>query len=165
MKIGIFYGSNGGNTEEVAKKVQSRFDADLINISKMDKNKIQSYDFIIFASSTWGAGDLCDDWEMCIDKLEGVNLENKYISFIGLGDQYTYSDTFCDAPMLIYEKLPQEKVKLIGLWPLDGYEYEESRSIVNDKFLGLMIDEDNQPEMTDFRIEKWVSQLKSELEL
>ena len=163
MNIGIIYGSNQGNTQMVSEKVASKLDADLIKISDVDSDSINDKDFIIFATSTWGIGDLCDDWEMYLDRLDGISLEGKIISFIGLGDQMVYGSTFCDALRIIYDKVKNNNIKHVGLWPIDGYEHEESRSILDDKFLGLIIDEDNEPELTDDRIDKWVHQIKSEL--
>ena len=62
--IGIIYGSNGGATENIAKKAAGILDASLYNVSELSIEDIGSLDFIIFATSTWGSGDLCDDWEI-----------------------------------------------------------------------------------------------------
>ncbi len=165
MNVGIIYGSNQGNTQAVSEKVAEKLEAGLFNISDLDLKEVEKLDFIIFASSTWGIGDLCDDWEMGLDKLDSLNLENKTISFIGLGDQMVYGSTFCDALRIIYDKIGAAKLNHVGLWPSDNYEYDDSQSIINGKFMGLIIDEDNEPEHTDVRINQWVEQLRCEVSL
>lgn len=47
----------------------------------------------------------------------------------------------------------------------DGYDFNESKAVVDGKFLGLAIDEDNQSDMTELRVKSWVSQLKKEFSL
>ncbi|OUR95433.1 flavodoxin [Halobacteriovorax marinus] len=161
--IGIFYGSNIGNTEDVATKVKNVLKAEIFNISDVKKEQMSNYDFLIFASSTWGTGELSDDWEEHLQKLDELDLNHKYVGFIGLGDQYSYGDTFCDALSIIYNRIKDKGIKLIGQWPTEGYDHEESESILDGKFLGLVIDEDNQDELTDERINKWVLQVRDEL--
>tara|TARA_B100000925_G_scaffold59434_1_gene39650 strand:- start:4449 stop:4949 length:501 start_codon:yes stop_codon:yes gene_type:complete len=165
MNIGIIYGSNQGNTHAVSEKVSEKLGASLFNISDLEPEQVENLDFLIFASSTWGVGDLCDDWEMGLDKLDAINLEKKVISFIGLGDQMVYGSTFCDALRLIYDKIQARKLNHVGLWETESYEYDESQSIVDGKFMGLIIDEDNEPELTDERIDKWVKQVQDEVTL
>jgi flavodoxin I len=53
----------------------------------------------------------------------------------------------------------------VGFWSTDGYEHSDSKAIKNGKFVGLAIDEDNQSELTDERIKKWVAQIKPEFGL
>ena len=110
--------------------------------------------------------ELCSErYRQLHDKLDAINLENKVISFIGLGDQIVYGSTFCDALRLIYDKIQARKLNHVGLWETESYEYDESQSIVDGKFMGLIIDEDNEPELTDERIDNWVKQIKDELKL
>ena len=165
MNIGIIYGTNQGNTQNISEKVAEKLNAGLFNISDLDLEKVQSLDFIIFATSTWGIGDLCSDWEMGLDKVDSLKLTDKTISFIGLGDQIVYGSTFCDALRIIYDKINASQLKHVGQWPTDEYEHDDSQSIINGKFMGLIIDEDNEPELTDERIDKWVEQVKTEVNL
>ena len=72
---------------------------------------MKDLDFTFFASSTWGIGDLCDDWEMSLDKIDSLNLDDKTISFIGLGSQIVYRSTFCDALGIIYDIINAAKFK------------------------------------------------------
>jgi len=53
----------------------------------------------------------------------------------------------------------------VGQTSTDGYDFEESLAVVDDMFLGLVIDEDNQDDLTDERLESWANQIKGDLGL
>ena len=56
--------------------------------------------------------------------------------------------------------------KIIGKWPTDGYEHTSSKAEKESGvFLGLAIDEDNQYELTEERINKWSVQIKKEFNI
>ena len=53
---------------------------------------------------------------------------------------------------------------VIGHWPTEGYDFEASKGLVDDKhFVGLGIDEDRQPELTEERVDAWVKQIYEEM--
>lgn len=162
-KIGIFYGSSTGNTEVIAEKIKALFgdEADLYNIDSVGKKEIEGYDYLIFGTSTWGIGDMQDDWEDIIDTLEEVNFNKKKVALFGLGDQVNYADSFVDGMGAIYDAI-YDRVDIVGTWPLDGYVFNESAAQKNGKFIGLAIDKENQSDLTDERLKTWVNQLKKE---
>jgi len=164
-KIGIFYGSTTGNTETAANKIKELFgaDADIANISASSIEDMMKYDYLILGSSTWGIGDLQDDWELMIDKLSQADFTGKKIALFGTGDQNVYPDTFVDAIGILYKALKNSNADFIGVWPKKGYDYSDSKAENNDAFVGLVLDEDNQPEMTDKRIKEWMLILKQNL--
>jgi flavodoxin I len=165
-KIGIFYGSTEGNTEEVAEKVQEALgDADIFNVDSATADDMAEYDILILACPTWEIGELQEDWETCIDVLDDVDFSGKKVSYIGTGDADGYPDTFVDAIGIIHEKIADSGAEFFGAWPTDDYEFDESKGIVDGKFLGLVIDEDNESDKTDDRIAAWVKQIKGELGL
>ena len=72
-------------------------------------------------------------------------------------------DYFIDGVGIIGEVVIKNGGKIIGKWPTEGYEHTESKAELEDgTFLGLAIDEDNQYEQTDERIDVWVAQIISE---
>lgn len=160
--IGLFYGSDTGATEEIVEKVKNKFtkDIEIHSISDSSKEDIEKYDNLIFASSTWGDGDLQADWEDFEENLSEINFSDKTVALIGLGDQEGYPDTFCDAIGHLYEYVKDSKV--IGFTSTDGYEYDDSIAVVDDKFVGLVLDEDNQDDLSDERIQTWVSQIENQ---
>ena len=165
-KIGIFYGSTEGNTEDVVDKVKEALgDADIHNVDSASADDLAEYDTVILACSTWEIGELQEDWESFIDVLDDVDFSGKKVSYIGTGDADGYPDTFVDAIGIIHEKIADSGAEFFGAWPTDDYEYDESKGEVDGKFLGLVIDEDNESDKTDDRVAAWVEQIKGELGL
>jgi flavodoxin I len=160
--IGIFYGSSTGNTKDVSEKLQSALAADLHNVTDVDAETISSYDYLVFATSTWGAGDLQDDWEDFFPALDDVDFSGKKVGIMGLGDQENYGDTFCDGMAILAEKVKERGGTLVGETSTDGYSYDNSEAELDGEFVGLVIDEDNQSGLTDERIKKWAADLKAQ---
>ncbi len=162
-KIGIFYGSTEGNTERIVTEIQNQLgDAELHNVNSATADDVQPYSYVILACPTWDIGQLQEDWENFIDEIENVDYTGKKVTYVGLGDADGYPDTFIDALGIIHDRIKDKGASFVGAWPTDGYEFEASKAVVDGKFLGLAIDEDNQKDKTAARIEKWVSQLKTE---
>jgi flavodoxin I len=167
-KIGLFFGSTTGNTANVAKMIKEKLGSETVDIFNVQASKaedMQKYEVLIFGTSTWGYGEPQDDWATFESSLDNINFEGKAAAFFGLGDQYSYGETFVDAMGLLYETIKAKGAKIAGMWPTEGYEYDSSKSVVDGKFVGLALDEDNQADMTEKRIKTWIEQLKSELEL
>ncbi len=163
-KTAIFFGSTTGNTEGVAKTIAEKLNAETFDVSTIRASKIEEFDFIIMGTSTWGIGDLQDDWEIFLEDLESIDFTNKTIALFGLGDSISYADTFVDGIGTIYNSVKNRNGKIIGEIETDGYDFEDSTAIINGKFIGLPIDEDNESHKTNTRIEKWVEQLKNQLQ-
>ncbi len=163
-KIGIFYGSTTGNTESAAQAIKDALgDADIFAVDSDALGKMADYDVIIIGSSTWGSGDLQDEWDGLQDDLSSLSLSGKKVAFFGTGDQEGYPDTFVDAMGVLKSKLAGSGATFIGSWPTDGYTFEESVSVENGSFVGLALDEDNQSDKTAERIAQWTGSLKSQM--
>jgi len=163
-KIGIFFGSTSGNTGDAAEAIQAQLGAaDTFDISRTAVAKMNDYDVLILGSSTWGLGDVQDDWDAVLDELASLDLTGKKVALFGFGDQNMYDGTYCDALGVLYETLCDNTVTFIGRWPTTGYDFTESRAVVDGKFVGLALDADNQGDLTDERIAAWVAQLKTEI--
>ena len=117
---------------------------------------------MILACPTWEIGQLQEDWESFVDELGDVDWNGKKVTYVGLGDADGYPDTFLDALGIIHDRIKDKGAAFVGAWPTEGYNFEASKGVVNGKFLGLAIDEDNQKDQTAARIDKWVTQLKAE---
>lgn len=165
-KIGIFYGSTEGNTERVVTKIQELLGGDssaaLHNVNSASAEDMQPYPFLILACPTWEIGQLQEDWDTFIDDLADVDFTGKKVTYVGLGDADGYPDTFLDAMGIIHDRIKDKGASFVGAWPTDGYNFEASKGVVNGKFLGLAIDEDNQKDLTEKRVSDWVTQIKSE---
>ena len=167
-RIGLFYGTNDGHTEDVADRIKAAFDMyepDLVtvaNIAHASLEEIARWDYLIFGVPTWNIGQLQDDWDIFFPKMDELDLTGKTVAIFGLGDQYGYSATFLDAVGTLADKVMGLGGDLIGLWPTKGYEFEASLALNGEYFLGLALDEDYQPELTEERIQGWVAQLIDE---
>lgn len=164
-KIGIYYGTTSGNTQDVAEEIAKKLNiekADLHDTAKADAN-YAAYDVILFGSPTYGSGDLQDDWEDYIDKVKSSDLNGKKVALFGCGDSSSYSDTFGDAIGKIYQAIKDKGCEIIGRTNTDDYSYDESEAVVDGKFIGLLIDNDNESDMTEERINNWVEGLKKEI--
>ncbi len=164
MATAIFFGSNTGNCEYIAKKIAKKLgEIDIYNLDKTKISKINDYDKIILGASTWGDGELNDDWESAWDDFQELNLSNKTIALFGLGDQESYCDEFSNAIGIIYDHLKTTDAKIVGFTSAEGYYHDYSKAQLDDKFVGLVIDEDNQSDLTDKRIDDWINDIKSEI--
>jgi flavodoxin I len=159
-KIGVFFGSSTGNTEDAANQIAQGLGADATEISSTSADEILECDCIVFGLSTWGAGDLQDDFDDFMGTLEGMDLSGKKVAVFGLGDQENYSDTFVDGLGSVAKAAKAAGGALVGATSTDGYEYDASEAEEGGKFLGLALDEDNQSDQTSGRIAAWVAELK-----
>lgn len=159
-KIGLFFGSDTGATEEIVDNIKNAFSKEIIlhDVSKASKEDIEQYDKLILASSTWGDGDLQSDWEDFESNLGEINFSSKTVALVGVGDQDGYADTFCNALGHLYEYVKDANV--VGFTSIDGYDFDESISVLDEQFVGLVLDEDNQSELTQDRIESWVKDIE-----
>lgn len=164
-KIGIFYGTSTGNTEYAAKLLAEKLGSvPVFDVANVAINKLSDFDLLIFGSSTLGWGDLQDDWYDFIEEIKKVDLSGKKVAVFGLGDSASYSETFCDAIGLIATVAKEAGASLIGdNVPVSEYEFEESVAVADGVFCGLPLDEDNEADKTEERIERWANQLKESL--
>ncbi|GAB6090096.1 flavodoxin [Spirochaeta dissipatitropha] len=159
-KIGVVFGSSTGNTENAAEKIAEALGADVKNITEVSGDDLNEYDNLVFGVSTWGAGELQDDWEDNIDVLTDADFSGKKVAIFGLGDQEGYPDTFVDGMGTVAEKLKAGGAEIVGHTSTDGYTFDSSTAVVGGKFLGLVLDEENQEDMSDDRIASWTEELK-----
>jgi flavodoxin I len=163
-KIGIFYGSSSGNTESIAKRIAAKLDVashDIYDVGSAKADKLSEYDVLLLGSSTWGIGDLQDDWEGIINVLPSV-VTGKKVALFGCGDSASYPDSFCSAVGKIYAAVKDCAV-VVGFTDTAGYSFDASEAVVDGRFVGLLIDEDNESNLTEQRIEQWVTALKGEI--
>jgi flavodoxin II len=168
--IGLFYGSSTCYTEMSAEKIQQYFgveNIDLFNIAETSIDEINNYKQIIFGIPTWDYGELQEDWEAVWDEIDNINFSDKIIAIFGLGDQIGYPDWFLDAMGFLHNKVLLLGATVIGYWPNEGYTFETSQALNEDKtqFLGLALDDENQFDQTDERIASWCEQLKVSFKL
>tara|TARA_B110000008_G_scaffold133425_1_gene135534 strand:- start:365 stop:877 length:513 start_codon:yes stop_codon:yes gene_type:complete len=168
-KIGLFYGSDTGNTETIALKIRDKISKENVFVVDMYDASIEEfakYDKIILGLSTWHDGQLQSDWDTFFEEFKEVDFTGKTVAIFGLGDQYVYCDYFIDGVGIIGEVVINNGGEIVGKWSTEGYEHTESKAETEEGlFLGLALDEDNQFDQTDDRVDTWVAQIKKEFPL
>jgi flavodoxin I len=163
MNIRLFYGSSTGNTERVAELIKDAWDdITVAAIGDADPEDLAEADGLILGTSTWDDGELQEDWVAWMENFDDIDLSGKKVALFGLGDGVGFADNFLDAMGTLYAKVVERGASIIGFWPTEGYEYSVSTALIDGKFCGLGIDEDNQADQTDERVEAWVEQIKGE---
>ncbi|HEY3290781.1 MAG TPA: flavodoxin, partial [Anaerolineae bacterium] len=163
-QIGLFYGTDTGNTEDVVARMKNRLDelapgaAQVYDISKATPSDIEAYQNLILGIPTANVGQLQTDWDVFWPHLDEIDFSGKKVALFGLGDQYAYANTFLDALGMLAYKVLERGGDLVGSWPIDGYNFDNSGALDGDHFLGLGLDQENQAELTQSRIETWLAQ-------
>ncbi|CEA17060.1 MAG TPA: flavodoxin [Fermentimonas caenicola] len=162
-KIAILYGTSGGSVESVAKQVQDLFEgnADIYNVLDVSLSEIEDYKYIIVGTSTTGIGDLQDDWEGFLPSFAKIDFTGKKVAIFALGDSASYSTSFAESMKVVYDEI-HDKVEVVGKVPDVGYTYDDSTAVEDGVWVGLPLDEDNEYDLTEERLIKWVEQLKKE---
>lgn len=168
-KIGLFYGTQTGNTQTIAEMIQKEFGGnavvDLYDIAEAAPDDFAPYAYLVVGCPTWNIGELQSDWEGFYDELDAIDFTGKKVAYFGAGDQIGYADNFQDAMGILEEKISSLGGNTVGYCSTQGYDFSESKAVRNGKFVGLAIDEDNQSDLTDSRVKSWVTQLKQEFSL
>ena len=163
MRIKLIYGSDTGNTELVTEDlVKLLGDVEVTTVADLTSED-WDHDKFILGIPTWYDGELQSDWEDYFDEFKTIDFTDKIVAIFGLGDQLGYEEWFCDGIGILAEVVLENGGKVIGYTEKDDtYELEETpKSLVDDStFYGLCLDEDNQGELTQQRLEKWITQIK-----
>lgn len=101
-KVGLIYGTDTGNTEEVGEKIAAALASygvivEMINVSDTSPEEIETFDFMIMGIPTWDFGGIQEDWENFEEQILATKLQGKTVALYGLGDQLGYGYYFLDA--------------------------------------------------------------------
>lgn len=166
-KIGLFFGSTSGATEGVAEQIAKKaknYGAEVVlqDVAELsDIYPLLEYDKLILGTSTWYFGEHQGDWEDIVENIpDDADFSGKTVAMFGLGDQEGYPEWFLDAMGMIAEELLSRGATMIGKWSVDGYEFDESKAVLEEGyFCGLAIDDDCQPKLTDKRVDAWLKEV------
>lgn len=164
----VYFGSSLGRVEEAAKLVAAALGIfKLVDLYDSSLQGVTDHRFVILAMSTWYDGILQDDWREHEHELSKFDWSGTAVAMLCLGDQYGYPRTFADALGIVWDAIKPKGATLIGRWDPKrdpaGYDFRTSRGLSEGRFLGLVLDEDNQSHATDQRIALWCEQLRVEL--
>lgn len=168
--VGLFFGSDTGNTEHVSKLIQKQLGKDLVDIhdiAKSSKEDISKYDLLLFGIPTWYYGEAQCDWDDFFPEFEQIDFTDKLVAIFGCGDQEDYAEYFLDAMGMVSDIVEAKGAVVVGHWSVESYDFEASKGLTEDgsHFVGLGIDEDRQPELTESRVAEWCKQLTEEMSL
>ena len=165
-KTCIIYGSSTGTCEELASRIAGKLgvdSSDVLEAASISSEQLDGYQNLILGTSTWGAGELQDDWYDGVAVIKKNNLSGKTVAIFGCGDSEGYSDTFCGGMAELYNAAKEAGANVIGSVSTDGYTFDDSEAVVDGKFVGLALDEVNEDNKTDERIDAWVGEIAPKL--
>jgi flavodoxin I len=151
----------------ICEKVgNEKFDLILID-EQTDPELLSKYKKIIFGISTvgrdsWDAKYTKIGWDFFLPKLYDFDFSKKTVAIFGLGDHILYANTFVDAMGALAGVVEENGASLVGKCSPEGYTFSESEALVDDIFLGLPIDEDNEEELTDERLTNWLKKISGD---
>ncbi|MDD2965278.1 MAG: flavodoxin [Bacteroidales bacterium] len=169
-KIAVLYWPAGGNTEEAARKIFAMLGEGntIASLDEAASLHLADFDCLIAGGATTGAetwekATTSNNWSKFFAANDNLMLSSKKVALFGLGDQVLYPNHFVDQLEYLRDEFAKRGAEIIGRWPVEGYKFEESRSVDDGHFFGLALDDDNQPELTGRRIAEWVNQIKREI--
>lgn len=164
-QIRLFYGSDTGNTEDIVRRIKDILEAieqgsvQVFDISHATPADFEPCQNLILGIPTANIGQLQTDWDIFWPHLDEIDFSGKKVALFGLGDQYAYANTFLDALGMLAYKVLERGGELVGSWPEDGYNFDSSGALDGDHLLGLGLDQENQAELTQSRLETWLPQV------
>lgn len=164
-KIGLFYSFNTKNTSAAAELVQKgigKTKVEAVNVEEATEDDFHKYDQFILGVPTWWDGELPNYWDEFLPAVEGDSLDGKTFAIYGAGDQKGYPENFVDAIGVMAAFIESSGGQLIGFVKNEGYEFDSSRALRGDEFVGLPLDFENQEDLNESRIKAWTTQLKKE---
>jgi flavodoxin I len=163
----VYYSTSTGNTETVGQYIADAASVSLEEIGDASESEVAGFDSLIVGAPTWHTG--ADEqrsgtsWDdFLYETLPNIDLEGKKVAVFGMGDQEQYGDNYCDAAGELYDLFSAKGCQMFGLTSTEGYLHSESKAERDGKFCGLMLDEDNQYDLSEDRVNTWVAQLKEE---
>ena len=167
MNFTIIYASATGNTENIAERLHELIPhSELKNLDKVDSiREFESAEALICCIPTWNTGSSekrsGTTWDKHLDTISAMDFSNIFVAIVGLGDSAAFSKYFCDAMEELFTSFLKAGATMIGQVPVDDYIFDDSKSVIDGRFCGLPIDEDNESERTEERLSQWAAQITS----
>jgi len=129
-------------------------------VSTIHAADLEAYSNLILGTSTWGDGELQDDWDNFMPELKKADLKGKTVALFGLGNASFYPDTFVNALGKLSVAIKEKGCSVVGQVAKDGYTFEASLALGDDdRFVGLPLDVENEDALTDSRLKVWVESI------
>jgi flavodoxin I len=169
-KIGIFFSTDTGRTRRIAKLIAQKLGdaADApVNINRVTMTDLAPYRALILGTPTLGDGELpgiesgsqSAGWLEFMPQFAGQDWSEKIVAIFGLGDQEKYPEEFVDAIALLHEAVTACGARVVGDTSIEGYRFNTSRAVIDQRFLGLALDQINQSTLTEARVDAWLEKI------
>merc|ERR1711907_295189 len=132
-EVGLFYSTSTGNTEAAADWISQKFEGDI--------------------------SDPTDIGEIDVDDLTGYSGLIVGAPTWNTGADEGRSGTAWEE---VNSAMKEAGAEMVGSVATDGYDFSESKSVIDGKFCGLPLDEDNESDMTEERVAAWCAQIAGE---
>ena len=176
-RTAIFFGTDTGYTRKIAKLIAKQLGKELVpdkpsNINRTTVDEFLGYDALILGTPTYGEGVLpgidtgieAGSWAEFLPQLPADCLKGKTVALFGFGDQKKYSDRYVSAMGSLYDAVIEKGASVVGHWPVEGYEFENSFAVRDGQFVGLALDDKNQGLLTEGRVKQWLEKIQSEID-
>ena len=140
-KVHVVFGSTTGMTEAVAGKIAEALGAPAFNVNAGDAAAFDA-ELLVLGTSTWGIGELQDDWAAQLDGVKS-SFAGKKVAVFGLRDSVGFADSFCVAAETIANTAKESGATLVGEV--------------------LKLDDANESDQTDGKVAAWVETVKAAL--
>ncbi len=160
-KIGIFYGTTSGITAGIVDEIEFYLKGKEYQVYDVAEGveEMKNLENLILVSPTYGVGELQRDWEKTFEEFKGIDFTGKVVGIVGVGNQLAFGESYVGAMRKLYDVVSRKGATVVGFTSTEGYRYEETESVIDDKFIGLALDESNQDNETPDRIKAWVEEI------
>ena len=76
----VVFGSSTGTCEGIAGDIAAKLGAEAVNVSDLTADVIAENENLILGTSTWGAGEVQDDWYDGLNTLKAADLSGKTVA-------------------------------------------------------------------------------------
>ena len=159
----VVFGSSTGNCQGFAEIIAQKLKADISDVNDINIEKLAEYDNLVLGTSTWGSGEMQDDWYDGVGKLKDADLSGKTVALFGCGDADSYSDTFCGGISEIYNTVKDSGANIVGGVDAEEYTFDDSESVIDGKFVGLALDVNEDEDKSEGRIDNWIQSISNSL--
>lgn len=159
----VIYGSSTGTCQSIAESIASKLGVEAVDVASISEDTIKNNDNLILGTSTWGDGEMQDDWYDGVKTLKSAGLDGKTVAIFGCGDSEGYSGTFCGGMKELYDVAVEAGAKVLPGVSTDGYTFDDSEAVDDGKFVGLALDDVNEDDKTEERVDAWLETIKPQL--
>ena len=159
----VIYGSSTGSCQSIAETIAPKLGVPAVDVANTDAEPITSPENLLLGTPPRAPRPTQDDWYDGVKTLKSAGLAGKTVALFGCGDSESYPDTFCGGMKELYDAAVEAGATVLPGVSTDGYTYDDSEAIDGDKFLGLALDEVNEDDKTEERIDAWLEAIKPAL--